>query len=90
MCVAAAADNAGVWSAMRALWTPHARTASAPVPLLRCVRCCWRVQVRDAPMDIDAAPSAKRRQCTVTGEVLMRLPSRRIDIGSVGESPWSV
>eukprot|EP00802_Teleaulax_amphioxeia_P008838 Tamp_08849.p1 GENE.Tamp_08849~~Tamp_08849.p1 ORF type:complete len:500 (+),score=120.90 Tamp_08849:57-1502(+) len=37
----------------------------------------------DAPMDIDAAPSAKRRQCTVTGEVLMRLPARRLDLRAI-------
>ena len=37
LCVGAAADNASVRSVMRALLTSHARIASAPVPLLKCV-----------------------------------------------------
>ena len=77
----------GRWRAHGA--RPQACAAAAPkvavclcgpasrLTVLSCAQMC-----EDAPMDIDAAPSAKRRQCTVTGEVLMRLPARRLDLRS--------
>eukprot|EP00277_Geminigera_cryophila_P001551 CAMPEP_0179415556 /NCGR_PEP_ID=MMETSP0799-20121207/6296_1 /TAXON_ID=46947 /ORGANISM="Geminigera cryophila, Strain CCMP2564" /LENGTH=288 /DNA_ID=CAMNT_0021188305 /DNA_START=60 /DNA_END=922 /DNA_ORIENTATION=- len=34
-------------------------------------------------MDLDMAQSAKRRQCIVTGEVMMRLPGRSIDLSAL-------
>ena len=50
---------------------------------------CLRPQDHGSSMDIDKKPAAKRR-CFLTGEVLMRLPTRHIELGYVAKVPVHV